>query len=993
MEKGRSFENKVANLFTLWGYHVKKDLLIAGRQVDLLIEYRSGPFSHKYIVECKDQASPVTSAQYDSFLGKINAAKKEIDPKLRGIIVSSVGFVKEVKAQSNYNDIELIAISELEKSIIDFSSYVQNLILNLENDTALKYFVEPEIRRENLALAENAYAVLNEWLSDPILNQLTLLGDYGTGKTTLLKHFALTMAKRYKKEVLEEGGRGRVPLFIDLREYTQAISLKQIILDLLDSHSIKSASYSAFEYVLKEGQVLLILDGFDEMASRGNYQETLVNFKELNKNAMGSAKIILSCRTHYFTTDQDVLKFHGQLQPRKYIPKSYTDLYREIATRQNFLITHLMEFEPKQVKQYLRQRCGNNWESVRSFIDSTYNLTELSRRPVLLDMIVSVEGNVDSTQVKINPGILYQVYTDIWLSENDWSSIIDISDKYELLERFAYLASANPEFKLNYKDIPNLIKKWKPDIEDLDAMEIDRELRTASFLVRDREGYYKFSHKSFQEFFYSRFLLSEAYKGNSRYWSEGFFSTEIYRFIRDILHPIIMDREIPPYKISEIKVLVDWLNDKKQSDYVMANVIKCLSGISDEKIKGILKNVLKESEGVRARRSAATALGYLPGKEVVQILIETAQKDTDPLVRTNSLIAIGRLNDQRGNSFLISVLLGEINCDKIVRWAFIEAAKDFDNELIRHCISTAPLVAKNRSTIEAALNLCKFKWCKEAEEYCVNILKTTESPILAMLAFRIIKKQKYTFIPKIFSLIEKYKEESICEKLIMSLKGILNHEVEQELCLIVENSYDRNAIAALDVLSSDYPKAIINNAKNWMRKGRFYKIRTIVAKVYAKYYAPNKIDDMIILLAPIERVSTRREILKLIFDYYSDLYPSVVYQIWNSKNPPTIKKYSLELLWKIDRNSARALILGKGLNDSRIGTRVAACSILGVEKSEKITKILLGLLRTDYSKWVRLQALRSLCSPGRNVAKADINKALETETDKDVISLRKELIG
>ena len=150
---------------------------------------------------------------------------------------------------------------------------------------------------------------------------------------------------------------------------------------------------------------------------------------------------------------------------------------------------------------------------------------------------------------------------------------------------------------------------------------------------------------------------------------------------------------------------------------------------------------------------------------------------------------------------------------------------------------------------------------------------------------------------------------------------------------------------------------------------------------------------MIILLAPIERVSTRREILKLIFDYYRDLYPSVVYQIWNNKHPPMIKKYSLELLWKIDRNSAIALILEKGLNDSRIGARIAACSILGVEKSEKITEILLELLRTDYSKWVRLQALRSLCSPGRNVAKADINKALETETDKDVTSLRKELIG
>ena len=418
VKKGRNFENRVANLFSLLGYDlIEKNLSIASRQIDLFIEDRQRPFSHKYIVECKDQATPLTSAQYDSFLGKLNAAKNEIDPKLRGIIVTTVGFVKEVKAQSNYNDIELITIYELEKSIIDFSGYVQNLIRNLESEVALNYFIEPEIRREGLTLSGPAYAFLNGWLADPILNQLTLLGDYGTGKTTLLKHFALTMAKRYKKEVLEEGRRGRVPIFIDLRDYTQAISLKQIILDLLDTYSIKTESYSAFEYVLNEGQVLLILDGFDEMASRGNYEITLRNFKELNRSALGNAKIILSCRTHYFTTGEAVLEFHGKPQFRKYLPKSFTDLYREIATRHNFLIAYLNEFEPEQVMQYLKKRCGDNWKMVHDFIESTYNLTELSRRPLLLDMIVSLEGHVDSTLIELNPGILYQIYTDIWLEK------------------------------------------------------------------------------------------------------------------------------------------------------------------------------------------------------------------------------------------------------------------------------------------------------------------------------------------------------------------------------------------------------------------------------------------------------------------------------------------------------------------------------------------------------------------------------------------------
>jgi len=592
VEKGKRFEDRVANLFSLLGYEVKKDLLIAGRQIDLFIVDRSGPLSREYIVECKNQAIPVTVAQFDAFQGRITSAKYQLNPKIRGIMVSTVGFVNKVKKQSDYNDFELITISELEKSIIDFSNYIQILIQNLETDVSINYFVEPKIKKENLTLSESAYKIINEWLLNSNYNQITLLGDYGTGKTTFLKHFALTMAKRYKKDVLEDGARGRVPIFIDLSDYTHAISLKQIILDLLDTHSIKSASYSAFDYMLKEGQIILILDGFDEMASRGNYEVTLRNFRELNKNASGKAKIILSCRTHYFTTDQDVHKFHGETQIRRYIPQAYTDLYREISTRQNFLITQLMEFEPEQVEKYLCKRCGEKWKKISYFIDSTYNLTELSRRPVLLDLIVSLEGKINFKKNNFNPGILYQFYTDIWLKENDWSSFIDISDKSDLLESFAYRVSANPEFKLYYKNIPEMIKSWKPDIEELDIIKVDRELRTAAFLVRDQEGYYKFSHKSFQEFFYSRYLLSQVLMENSNQWSKGFFPTEIYRFIRDLLFSTIEDTI--PHRIPEIKILIDWINSERQSEYVKANAMKCLSGINDRKITDTITLTLSD---------------------------------------------------------------------------------------------------------------------------------------------------------------------------------------------------------------------------------------------------------------------------------------------------------------------------------------------------------------------------------------------------------------
>ena len=203
--RGHAFERRVANLFELLGYFVDRDVLIGGRQVDLLLEDRRSILSNTYVVECKDQANPVSTAQYDSFLGRLRAAKNELSPKVRGIMVSSVGFVKEAKAQSRRDDVELLTISELEKSVIDFRQYVLDLIHNLEADSSLQYFIEPDLRREHLSVPQPAYAHLYEWLRDPLSNQMTLLGDYGTGKSTLLKHLALTMARRYQETAIEGG--------------------------------------------------------------------------------------------------------------------------------------------------------------------------------------------------------------------------------------------------------------------------------------------------------------------------------------------------------------------------------------------------------------------------------------------------------------------------------------------------------------------------------------------------------------------------------------------------------------------------------------------------------------------------------------------------------------------------------------------------------------------------------------------------------------------
>ena len=48
------------------------------------------------------------------------------------------------------------------------------------------------------------------------------------------------------------------------------------------------------------GKLLLIFDGFDEMAARVDRQKMINNFWELTRLVLPGAKVILTCRTEHF---------------------------------------------------------------------------------------------------------------------------------------------------------------------------------------------------------------------------------------------------------------------------------------------------------------------------------------------------------------------------------------------------------------------------------------------------------------------------------------------------------------------------------------------------------------------------------------------------------------------------------------------------------------------------------------------------------------------
>jgi hypothetical protein len=293
--EGYSFEGRVAELYRLLHYDVEHGRIFSGRQVDLFIVTTFGDMKLQRAIECK--AGPVLAEHVDSFVAKLRLVKAEY-PAALGTIISGVSFTDAVTAHAAREGIQLTLYRDLAAQLFDGYGYAQSLLRECESSTRYRIplYIEPSIGYDTVGQGINAFEVIDEWLKDPEWNQLTLLGDAGTGKSFLSRMIAYRLVREFLKAPLERP----LPMLIDLRNADREFSLEGLVLTHLAKNGLARVSFDVFMYVLVQGNIVLILDGFDEMAARVTRQVTNRNFHELARAVQGKAKVLLTCRTHYF---------------------------------------------------------------------------------------------------------------------------------------------------------------------------------------------------------------------------------------------------------------------------------------------------------------------------------------------------------------------------------------------------------------------------------------------------------------------------------------------------------------------------------------------------------------------------------------------------------------------------------------------------------------------------------------------------------------------
>ena len=375
---------------------------------------------------------------------------------------------------------------------------------------------------------------LREWLADPLQVHLTLVGEYGAGKTSLTRWWTRQLAEAF----LADPGSSRAPVRIDLRSAAGERKTEDLVRVALGA-SAERISDDLLHLAIEQGLLVILLDGFDEMAARPSEKQIVDSYVQLSQLARGPrSKVLFTCRTSSFSSSASFE--HG-------LEAVETRASRLGVTHEGFRRATLLALRSEQITAYLERRIkeGDRRERLRRRIASLYNLQDLSTRPLLLEMIVSVSDDL----LQLEPGAgaggdiyrasLYRMFTDLWVHRHDDVPSRRLrADQKEAISLHLARSLWDQDFdslplESPLRAVAHLLP-GDPALPDLLA-EAAVEVRTASFLVREGESRLRFAHKSFLEYFLARDIFLRLDQGREDALPERFISEEVAAFLHEML--------------------------------------------------------------------------------------------------------------------------------------------------------------------------------------------------------------------------------------------------------------------------------------------------------------------------------------------------------------------------------------------------------------------------------------------------------------------------
>ncbi|MFJ8555093.1 NACHT domain-containing protein [Streptomyces sp. NPDC093676] len=333
------------------------------------------------------------------------------------------------------------------------------------------------------------------WLQEPAKRHLSVLGEFGMGKSWFALHLAGEMARGWRDAKRKGVPRPRIPLLIPLRDYAKQTTVQGLLSEFFfNKHKINLRNSDVLQVLNGMGRLLLIFDGFDEMAARVDRSTIVNNFWELaGAAAQPGAKVLLSSRKEHFRDAQEA----RDLFSAKVSVSARTAGLREGPA---FDIVELIRFDDEQIKRMLAHDLSEDQvERVMEHDD----VRELMGRPGMSGLVVEALPEIErGADVDLARVYLYAIRRKLDRDMSEERTFTSRADKLFFLCEVAWEMLDSNRLSLNYRDFPDRLRScFGPAVQsakDLDYWEQD--MRNQGMLVRNAEGDYGPSHKSLLEF-------------------------------------------------------------------------------------------------------------------------------------------------------------------------------------------------------------------------------------------------------------------------------------------------------------------------------------------------------------------------------------------------------------------------------------------------------------------------------------------------------------
>ncbi|MBK8192204.1 MAG: NACHT domain-containing protein [Lewinellaceae bacterium] len=412
-------------------------------------------------------------------------------------------------------------------------------------------------------------------LADSRQRRLIIVGDPGTGKTTLLKAFGTGILRPFSGLRLHDAFHIKqmqeTPILVDLRHFAShdfaAFSLVQYITDHIFQTQMKVKDGAAFlQMLLDDGRCLLLLDGLDEVSEE--YYESVKNRISAFCNGhlpdfeTRNARVIMSCRKQNF-----------ERLRRDWVPQTF----REVVTLVPFNTDEVYSFLTHRKSEF---REGRTPDAFFKQIQAS-NMAELHRNPLILTISLGLFLNTPHYEIPNSVAQFYETIIKHLLHRHDFRTEPHVKkvnkynadDKYRFLRELAmHVAEREEGFdEFSYREILEFFKEVHQrmtNVAQQDDNAFIREIIDHSGLLTkiSDDDVYILAHRSIHEYFIAVQLARAPKVGKERllakadnlHWRQVivFFASldhaEVESFLKELMQ---VNLELAGYCVPSAQIL------------------------------------------------------------------------------------------------------------------------------------------------------------------------------------------------------------------------------------------------------------------------------------------------------------------------------------------------------------------------------------------------------------------------------------------------------